>query len=155
MKLYCILLTTNSYTHEKVKELANSADLHSPITQKNILELMLAPVKSYSSIFTVLILPNYLPLLQAQTYPTRRAIASSVVRTIISTPVTISTPENAEGILELVKVLIREGPQQQTAYPSTQQARRAKDTETEETVEEQGLLARLVHLMNSENNDIQ
>jgi len=138
-----------------VKELANSADLHSPVTQKNILDLMLAPVKSYSSIFTVLVLPNYLPLLQAQSYPTRRAIASSVIRTIISTPVIIDTSEHAEGVLELVKVLIQEGPQQQAAYPTSQQARRAKDTETEETVEEQGLLARLVHLMQSDDNDIQ
>lgn len=116
---------------------------------------MLAPVKSYSSIFTVLVLPNYLPLLQAQSYPTRRAVASSVIRTIISTPIIIDTPEHVEGVLELVKVLIREGPQQQAAYPSGQQARRAKDTETEETVEEQGLLARLVHLLQSEDNDTQ
>lgn len=135
--------------------MANSADLHSPVTQKNILNLMLAPVKSYSSIFTVLVLPNYLPLLQAQSYPTRRAIATSVIRNIISTPVKITTTEHADGILELVKVLIREGNQQQTAYPGAQNPRRVKETETEETIEEQGLLARLVHLLQSDDADVQ
>src|SRR5947209_20468535 len=107
--------------------MANSADLHAPVTQKNILNLMLAPVNSYFSLFTVLALPHYLPLLHAQPYSTRRSIAGSVIKSILSSSTKIDTLENTNGVLELVRVLIREGSQQQATYPGGQQQRRARD----------------------------
>ena len=133
--------------------MANSADLHSPGCQKSILSLLQAPVKSYISLFTIFALPNYLPLLHAQTYPTRRAVAGLVIQTILKNSIKITQPEHAEGILELVRVLIKEGAQQQVGYPGT--GRRGREVETEETVEEQGWLARMVHLLYNEDNDVQ
>ena len=133
--------------------MANSADLHSPPCQKSILSLLQAPIKSYISLFTVFALPNYLPLLHTQTYPTRRAVAGTVIQNILKNSIKITQPEHAEGILELVRVLIREGAQQSAGYPGV--PRRGRDVETEETVEEQGWLARVVHLLYSEDNDIQ
>ena len=65
----------------------------------------------------------------------------------------ISTPENLEGILEILKVLVKEGMQQPAGYPSVQSQR--KGLETEETIEEQGWLARIVHLINSPDNGTQ
>ena len=115
---------------------------------------MLAPVKSYASLFTVLALPSYLPLLHAQSYPTRRSVAVVVVQNILKNQTKISTPEHAEGVFDLVHVLIREGAQQPAGYPGVQ-PRRGRELETEETMEEQGLLARLVHLLYSESNDTQ
>lgn len=142
-----------SYTNQKVTEMANSPDLHSPACQKSILSLLQAPVKSYISLFTIFALPNYLPLLHGQTYPTRRAVAGSVIQTILKNSIKITQPEHAEGILELVEVLIKEGAQQQVGYPGS--GRRGREMETEETVEEQGWLARMVHLLYNENNDVQ
>jgi len=133
--------------------MANSADLHSPACQKSLLSLLQAPIKSYISLFTIFALPNYLPLLHTQTYPTRRAVAGSVIQTILKNSIKITQPEHAEGILELVKVLIKEGAQQQVGYPGS--GRRSREMETEETVEEQGWLARMVHLLYNENNDVQ
>lgn len=133
--------------------MANSADLHSPACQKSILSLLQAPVKSYISLFTIFALPSYLPLLHAQTYPTRRAVAGLVIQTILKNNIKITLPEHAEGILELVKVLIKEGAQQPAGYPGA--PRRGREVETEETVEEQGWLARMVHLLHNDNNDIQ
>lgn len=140
------------YANQKVKQHANSADLHSQESQTNILNLLLAPMKSYVSIFTALSLPTYIPLLHSQTYPTRRAVAGDVARTLQRNLTKISTLSQLEGVLEILKVLIKEGTQQPAGYPGIQQR---KAVETDETVEEQGWLARIVHLIQSSDNDTQ
>ncbi|KAG0649602.1 Vacuolar sorting-associated 35 [Hyphodiscus hymeniophilus] len=140
------------YTNQKVKQHANSADLHSPESQNNILNLLLAPLKSYVSLFTALALPTYVPLLHTQTYPTRRAVAGEVARSLQRNQTKISTLPSLEGVLEILKVLIKEGTQQPAGYPGVQQR---KAIETDETVEEQGWLARIVHLIHSDDNDTQ
>lgn len=140
------------YTNQKVKQHANSADLHSPEAQTNILNILLAPVKSYVSLFTALSLPQYIPLLHSQTYPTRRAVAGEVARSLQRNLTKISTLSQLEGVLEILKVLIKEGTQQPAGYPGVQQR---KAIETDDTVEEQGWLARIVHLIHSDDNDTQ
>jgi vacuolar protein sorting-associated protein 35 len=140
------------YANQKVKQHANSADLHSQESQANILNLLLAPMKSYVSLFTALALPTYVPLLHSQTYPTRRAVAGDVARNLQRNLTKISTLSQLEGVLEILKVLIKEGTQQPAGYPGIQQR---KAIETDETVEEQGWLARIVHLIQSDDNDTQ
>jgi vacuolar protein sorting-associated protein 35 len=140
------------YANQKCKEYANSADLHSQTSQTNLLNLLLCPIRAYVSIFTALALPQYVPLLQAQTYPTRRAVAGEVARTLQRNLTKISTISNLEGVLEILKVLIKEGTQQPAGYPGMQQR---KGAETDETIEEQGWLARIVHLIESDDNDTQ
>jgi vacuolar protein sorting-associated protein 35 len=140
------------YANQKVKQHANSADLHSPESQTNILNLLLAPLKSYVSLFTALALPTYVPLLHSQTYPTRRAVAGEVARNLQKYQTKISSLPALEGVLEILKVLIKEGTQQPAGYPGVQQR---KALETDETVEEQGWLARIVHLIHSDDNDTQ
>ncbi|KAL8954160.1 MAG: hypothetical protein Q9222_000044 [Ikaeria aurantiellina] len=142
-----------SYANEKVAQFVNSADLHAASTQSNILALLVAPIKSYFSLFTALALPNYVSLLNAQTYPTRRAVAAKVAENILQKGTRITTPENLEGVLGILKVLIREGMQQPGGYPGVASQRRS--TETDETIMEQGWLARLVHLVRSPDNDTQ
>lgn len=144
---------TLSYANEKVAQFANSADLHSAPTQANILNLLLAPIKFYLSLFTILALPSYIPLLHAQTYLTRRAIAGEVARNILRNQTKISTLANLDGIMEILRVLIREGMQQPGGYPGVPSQRRG--TETDETIAEQGWLARMVHLVQSPDNDTQ
>ncbi|KAH9886899.1 vacuolar protein sorting-associated protein 35 [Xylariomycetidae sp. FL2044] len=140
------------YANRKVKENASSADLHSPPAQQSLLALLHAPLRRYASLFTALSLPTYVPLFQSQTYPTRRAVAGEVVRTLLRNHTIISTTTQLENVLEVLKVLIKEGSQPPAGYPGGPQ-RRAM--ETDETMEEQGWLARLVHLLNGENNDTQ
>ena len=140
------------YANQKVKQHANSPDLHSPESQTNILNLLLAPLKSYVSLFTALALPTYVPLLHSQTYPTRRAVAGEVARNLQKYQTKISSLPALEGVLEILKVLIKEGTQQPAGYPGVQQR---KALETDETVEEQGWLARIVHLIHSDDNDTQ
>ncbi|KAL8702049.1 MAG: hypothetical protein Q9224_000198 [Gallowayella concinna] len=141
------------YTNEKVAQYVNSADLHSVPTQSNILALLVAPIKSYSSLFTALALPSFIPLLNAQTYPTRRAVAAEIAQNILRRETRISTVEDLEAVMAILRVLIREGIQQPGGYPGVPSQRRS--AETDETIMEQGWLARLIHLMHSPDNDTQ
>ncbi|KAI2616517.1 vacuolar protein sorting-associated protein 35 [Hypoxylon sp. NC1633] len=140
------------YVNRKVKEHANSADLHSVPAQQSLLALLQAPLKRYVSIFTALSLPTYVPLFQSQTYPTRRAVAGEVARTLLRNQTVITTPTQLENVLEILKVLIKEGSQPPAGYPGGPQRRAL---ETDETMEEQGWLARIIHLLDGENNDTQ
>lgn len=142
-----------SYASEKVAQFANSADLHSAPTQSSILNLLLAPVKFYLSLFTALALPSYIPLLNAQTYSTRRAVAGEVARNVLRNQTKLSNPTHLEGVVEILRVLIKEGMQQQGGYPGVPSQRRG--TETDETITEQGWLARIIHLIHSPDNDTQ
>ncbi|TDZ13673.1 Vacuolar protein sorting-associated protein 35 [Colletotrichum orbiculare MAFF 240422] len=140
------------YATHKVRENANNADLHSPQAQQSLLALLQAPLNRYLSIFTALSLPTYVPLFQSQSYPTRRAVAGEVARTLLRDQTRISTPNQLENVLEVLKVLIKEGSQASSNYPGVAQRRAV---ETDETMEEQGWLARIVHLINGEDNDTQ
>ncbi|KAJ4305081.1 retromer complex subunit Vps35 [Kalmusia sp. IMI 367209] len=142
-----------AFANQKVTEFANSADLHSQACQSQILSLLLAPIKTYVSMFTALALPNFIPLLHNQPYPTRRAVAGEVARSLLRNQTHISSVENLESVLEILKVLIKEGMQQATGYPGGPIQRRAQ--ETDETVEEQGWLARIVHYIHGPDNDTQ
>ncbi|ORY60275.1 vacuolar protein sorting-associated protein 35, partial [Pseudomassariella vexata] len=140
------------YANHKVREHANSVDLHASEAQQSLLALLQAPLKRYVSLFTALSLPTYVPLFQSQTYPTRRAVAGEVAKTLLRDQTPISTTSQLENVLEILKVLIKEGSQPPAGYPGGPQ-RRALDTD--ETLEEQGWLARIVHLIQSDNNDTQ
>lgn len=142
-----------AYANEKVAQYVNSPDLHSASTQSSILGLLLAPIKAFQSLFTALALPNFLTLLHAQTYPTRRAVAGEVARSLLRNSTVIDTTENLQGVLEILKVLIKEGMQQPAGYPGLATQRR--NAETDETIEEQGWLARLIHLFQGKDNETQ
>ncbi|KAK9316809.1 vacuolar protein sorting-associated protein 35 [Lipomyces starkeyi] len=156
------------FTLEKVEEFKDNADLHSPPAKNNILALLLAPISSYKSLLNVLAIPNYLRLLHAQSYATRRSIAAAVAHSILKNYTKIETPEDVEGVAELLRVIITEGQQPAVPFSNTAVASVApqvangaagaakrKDTETDETVEEQGWLARIVHLIQSDVPDVQ
>lgn len=140
-----------SYANEMTQKHANSADLHSQISQSNVLNLLLSPIKAYTSMFTALALPSFIPLLRSQTYPTRRSLAGEIARSLLRNQTKISSEENLEAVLEILKVIIKEGLQQ----PSYQGGPIRRGQETDETIEEQGWLARIVHLLKSDDNDTQ
>lgn len=141
------------FATQKTAEYADHADLHSAPTQQNLLHLLFAPVRSYVSIFTALALPHYIPLLTSQSYPTRRSIAGELVRSLLSKKTPITTTENLDRVMQTLKVLIKEGLQQGMGHPGLQSQRRGG--ETDETIAEQGWLARLVHLIQASDNETQ
>ncbi|KAK5081068.1 retromer complex subunit Vps35 [Exophiala xenobiotica] len=141
-----------SYAGEKSREYNDSADLHSAPTQSNILNLLLSPIRSYFSLFTALALPNYLPLFSAQSYATRRAVAADVAKGILRNQTKITSPEHLDGVLTILRVIIKEGINQSTGYPGIAGRQRG---DSDEIVEEQGWLARLVHYIQAPDNDTQ
>jgi len=112
----------------------------------------MVPTKSYVSVFTALALPNFNPLLRSQTYPTRKALAGELAQSLIRSQIKIETEERLGAVLDILQVLIKEGSSQSSGYAGAP-VRRGQ--ETEETVEEQGWLARIVHLIQSPSNDVQ
>jgi vacuolar protein sorting-associated protein 35 len=141
------------YATKEVARFTNSADLHSQASQSNLLSLLMAPVRAYHSLFTALALPNFVPLFHQQAYPTRRAVAGELARSLLRNETKIVTPENLDGVLSILSVLIKEGMQTPVSYPGGPMRRGA--VETEETVEEQGWLARIVHLIRAADNTTQ
>ena len=142
-----------AYASEKASEYTDSPDLHSAATQSNMLNLLLAPVKTYFSLFTALALPHFLPLFSSQTYATRRAVAGEVARNILKIKIKITSSEHLDGVLTLLRVLIKEGIQHPGGYSGV--GNRSRGGETDETLEEQGWLARIVHLIQAPDNDTQ
>jgi vacuolar protein sorting-associated protein 35 len=142
-----------AFAQEVVSKYLNNADLHSQQSQTHILNLLLAPIRTYFSIFTALALPNLIPLLQLQPYPTRRAVAGEIVRVLLRNQTKIESEDNLKAVLEVLRVIIKEGAQPPAGYSGGPVHRKA--TETEETLEEQGWLARLVHQLQAEKNDVQ
>lgn len=139
------------FATRETAEYADHADLHSAPTQQNLLHLLLAPLRSYVSIFTALALPHYLPLLTAQSYTTRRSVAGEIARSILKNRTLITTTENLDRVLQALRVLIKEGTQQAMGLGLQAQRR----GETDETIEEQGWLGRLIHFIQAPENDTQ
>ncbi|KAL7790813.1 vacuolar sorting protein [Trichoderma ceciliae] len=141
-----------AYATTKTKENINNADLHSAQAQQSLLALLQAPLNRYASIFTALSLPTYVPLFQAQSYPTRRAVAGGIIRGLLKDQIKITKTDQLEHVLDVLSVLVKEGTQAPQGYPGATQRRAV---ETDETMEEQGWLARMVHLLQAEDNDTQ
>ncbi|CAO3655175.1 unnamed protein product [Mucor hiemalis] len=152
-----------AYAKDKVLEFTDSPDFHSKVTEANLLALLLAPIQHYSSVMYLLALANYQPLLALQPYNTRQAAAHSIVNSILKNATIIDIPEDVHGILDLCDVLLRDqkdapstsAPTQQNSYSGMRQKPVELSYEQEEYVEKQGLLARMVHLFKSNNEDTQ
>ena len=95
-----------------------------------------------------------------QTFQTRRSLAHGLISSVLKNETVIETPEDVNGILELCHVLIRDqtdgtgmllGSQ---AIPK-EQRRGVYHPDREEMAEEQGWVARMVHLFRAESLDVQ
>lgn len=138
-----------------------SPDLHSQQTTANLASLLLAPINSYQSVLTLLALQRYSPLLAQQPYPTRRSLAHAVISSVLKNETVIETPEDVNGILELCHVLIKDEQDGSAPAPSfsSQSGRERRGGpymhEKEELAEEQGWIARMVHLFRAESLAVQ
>lgn len=139
-----------------------SPDLHTPQTTSNLAALLLAPINSYQSVLTLLALQQYQPLLAQQPFSTRRSLAHALISSVLKNETVIETPEDVNGILELCHVLIKDqtdaagGLGNHVQHPSIKDGRgRGPQHEREEMAEEQGWVARMVHLFRAESLDVQ
>jgi len=140
----------------------SSSDFHTQQTAANLSALLIVPINSYQSVLTLLAIPNYVPLLTQQLFSTRRSIAHSIISSVLKNETIIETPKDADGTLELLHVLIQDqsNPSTNQIIPNGQQLhpremRRQDFVEREEIAEEQGWMARMVHLFRAESLDVQ
>ncbi|CAG8519978.1 20611_t:CDS:10 [Rhizophagus irregularis] len=152
------------FAKQKVLDFHDSPDLHSSTTTTNLLNLLLAPINSYPTVLTLLALPNYAALLLAeQPFQTRRSIAHAIVTSILKNETLIETPEDVSGILDLCNVLIRDQKDATLSSPfsgltggrGTRSIGTSQKMDPEEFAEEQGWLARIIHLFQSSDPDVQ
>ncbi|WWC66334.1 uncharacterized protein I206_100235 [Kwoniella pini CBS 10737] len=137
-----------SFAHGKVVEYAQNPDLHSPPTTANLLALLLAPITSYLSILTLLAIPSYIPLLSVQPYSTRLSIGQAVVSSVLKNNTLIDTSEDVSGVLGLCAVLVKD--QKDSTIGGGAPNRRGQQVDLRELAEEQGWVARMVHLFKSD-----
>ncbi|PPQ98964.1 hypothetical protein CVT24_003460 [Panaeolus cyanescens] len=150
------------FAADKIKEFTDSPDLHAQQTTSNLAALLVAPINSYQSVLTLLAIPNYVPLLTRQLFSTRRSIAHSIISSVLKNETIIEAPEDVDGVLELCHVLIKDQSDSGAApAPNGQQIVRDVRRqgpyfmEREEMAEEQGWVARMVHLFRSDDLNIQ
>ncbi|KIJ21267.1 hypothetical protein PAXINDRAFT_164841 [Paxillus involutus ATCC 200175] len=147
------------FANDKIKEFADSPDLHAPQTGANLAALLVAPINSYQSVLTLLAIPRYVPLLTQQLFSTRRSIAHSVVSSVLKNETIIETPGDVDGVLDLCHVLIKDQTDAvgSTGVKEVKEIRRQgpHSVEREDLAEEQGWVARMVHLFRADSLDVQ
>ncbi|KAF5382882.1 hypothetical protein D9757_007328 [Collybiopsis confluens] len=153
-----------AYAAEKINEFIDSPDLHAQQTSANLAALLVAPINSYQSVLTLLAIPNYAPLLSRQLFSTRRSIAHSIISSVLKNETIVETPEDVDGVLELCHVLIKDQSDSSLnanavngsgSYNASGRRQGPHFVEQEEMAEEQGWVARMVHLFRAESLDVQ
>ncbi|KAI8058051.1 vacuolar protein sorting-associated protein 35 [Syncephalis plumigaleata] len=139
-----------AYARGKLEEFKESPDLMHQDTIRNMLALLRAPIQAYPTVMTLMLLPNYEPLLAQQHYSSRRTIAHDIVNSILKHQTLIETTEDVNGILNLCSVLVRDQ-KDTTMRPGNFTSRQ----DEEDYIEEQSWMARLIHLFQSESADEQ
>lgn len=151
------------FAKQKVLDFHDSPDLHSPAATSNLLNLLLAPINNYYTVLTLLALPNYSALLSVQPFQTRRSIAHAIVSSILKNETIIETPNEVNCVLDLCSVLTRDQKDATLSSPfsgltggrNTRSGSVPLMMDPEEFAEEQGWLARIIHLFKSDDPDNQ
>jgi vacuolar protein sorting-associated protein 35 len=77
-------------------------------------------------------------------------LAHAIVSSVLKNETVVEDPEDVHGILELCQVLIREQTDAAPLPPGTARRGAFSGSEREDVAEEQGWIARMVHLFRSE-----
>ncbi|CAH0597142.1 unnamed protein product [Chrysodeixis includens] len=117
---------------------------HNTAVFKELMKILKLPADHYKNILTLIKLQNYAALIKHLNHPGRTMIAVHLINDVLDTDCLISTPEDVESVLAMLDVLVKDQPDQGTAEP-----------DVEDFMEEQGLLARLIHHFKSDSADRQ
>lgn len=159
-----VLVSMLHYPSQCFTNPVNRSDLHSPETTSNLLSLLVAPINSYQSVLTLLALPRYVPLLSQQPFQSRRSLAHAIVSSVLKNETIIETPEDVDGVLQLCAVLIQEQIDPALAQPAGTNGMGmyggrprvgVQSLDLEQLAEEQGWVARMVHLFRADDLEVQ
>ncbi|XP_075165335.1 vacuolar protein sorting 35 [Haematobia irritans] len=103
----------------------------------------------YSNVLTVIQLNNFCPLLDKFDYTSRKTLALYLVMNILEYETLIPTAEQADAVLNIITPLIKD--EESTAASKGQEPQ----IDMDEFAEEQGIVARFIHLLKSDDADMQ
>ncbi|KAL9537345.1 hypothetical protein MBANPS3_011859 [Mucor bainieri] len=122
-------------------------ELHTKQSEQNVLQLLLLPAQTWDVLTLITTLKHYQPLLAIQPYSTRRTVGLAILDNILDKGTCIDQPEQVYQILEICHVLIKD---HKNTFVS-----QLHQYEDEDDRDEQGWVARLVHLFYSKDEDTQ
>ncbi|KRX71357.1 Vacuolar protein sorting-associated protein 35 [Trichinella sp. T6] len=111
---------------------------------KELIKLLRLPVDFYSNAMRLLLLKNYPLVLSLLDHRGRIKCSCQIVYSMLEQRTFVKTAEQAEMLLNLLQTLIKDEPDQPKNYEIT-----------EEFVEEQILISRLIHLFSADSLDVQ
>ncbi|XP_013409707.1 vacuolar protein sorting-associated protein 35-like, partial [Lingula anatina] len=133
---------------ETTEEIFNRLNLdhieNSSAVSKELMRLMKIPVDSYNNILTVLQLEHFGPLFEYFDFAAKKSMSSYIIVNALDNDIKIPSQEQVDAILNLVAPLVCD-----------QEGQPQDDIDPEDFAEEQGLMGRLINLMQAEDADQQ
>jgi vacuolar protein sorting-associated protein 35 len=117
---------------------------NSPVS-KELIKMLKIPIDMHKNVLILLKIKNYSTLLDHLDYPGRKSLCQYILNSALENETIISTPDEVDGLLQLLTPVIVESSDKPHDY----------EEDTEDFIDEQTLVARLIHLMRSENLDEQ
>jgi len=127
-----------------------SPELLAAQTTTNLLSLLLAPIKAYQSALTLLAVPAYEELLVKQPSSTRVSIGQAVVASLLRGNTRIRQVDEVHGVLQLCQDLVKDNSVEDRPGASVQVSKHLHTHQNTAVAEEQGWLARILHLFVAE-----
>ncbi|RUS77064.1 hypothetical protein EGW08_015176 [Elysia chlorotica] len=112
---------------------------HGSPVSKELMRLMKIPVDTYNNILTVLELQHFGPLFEYFDYKGRQLMSCHIINNALENETMIPAQENVDAILNIVNCMV----QDQNDQPD-------EPDDPEDFAEEQGLMGRFIHLLQSE-----
>ncbi|KAJ1671759.1 retromer complex subunit Vps35, partial [Coemansia sp. RSA 25] len=140
-----------AFVREQLRARDLSPGAHNPATTNQLLSLLLGPLRAYANPLKVLELDNYGLLLESQAERTRKSVAVALLTAILQRNTTMTTEEEVAGIVRLCASLMSKTPEVQSGalghVAASEVPYQSTPFDEDDLAEEQGLLARLVHLI--------
>ncbi|XP_046375462.1 vacuolar protein sorting-associated protein 35-like isoform X3 [Haliotis cracherodii] len=112
---------------------------HGTPVSKELMRLMKIPVDQYNNLLTVLELQHYGPMFEYFDYKGRKIMSCYIINNALENDIKIPLQENVDAILNIVNCLVQDQPDQPE-----------EPDDPEDFAEEQGLMGRFIHLLDSE-----
>lgn len=112
---------------------------------KEVLKLLKIPSDLYKDILIIINLKHYSTLYDHLDYVGRKSMCQHLINSALENENLISTPEDVELLLQLISPLIQDPGDKPSDY----------EQDSEDFIDEQTLVAKLIHLMYTENLDQQ
>lgn len=120
---------------------------------EQIVQLLSIPLGSGANVLQILSLENFPPLMNKLLPSKQREVAAQLCRALISTDATLDTPAVVEHLFMFIQPLIVEDPAENGDDDDDDDGQSTSANAAKEA-EEQNLLARLVHLLRTDNLDV-